>query len=230
MKNQPLKPWIKGNESITPNNFFSNALPNLEYGAWIFLDIAVELYKANTIDTGYLKKSWNEHHEYIEQVCLLTGIDEENGYDLDREEKWWVLQEIGEPPFGCYNIYFITIYNEHEEKLVYIGKTDSKKSRFSNGHLAALKLHNPIYNGYNKRVYFGTVMFLSDDKEYVPLEFISPYSRAERYLSEMEAYLIERLNPELNKKKEPLHLLENLSSVLIQNFSEENAFMKDFFV
>ena len=31
MKNQPLKPWIKGNESITPNNFFSNALPNLEY-------------------------------------------------------------------------------------------------------------------------------------------------------------------------------------------------------
>ena len=207
MKNQPLKPWIKGNESITPNNFFSNALPNLEYGAWISLDIAVELYKANTIDTGYLKKSWNEHHEYIEQVCLLTGVDEENGYDLDREEKWWVLQ-----------------------KLVYIGKTDSKKSRFSNGHLAALKLHNPIYNGYNKRVYFGTVMFLSDDKEYVPLEFISPYSRAERYLSEMEAYLIERLNPELNKKKEPLHLLENLSSVLIQNFSEENAFMKDFFV
>ena len=60
MKNQPLKPWIKGNESITPNNFFSNALPNLEYGAWISLDIAVELYKANTIDTGYLKKSWNE--------------------------------------------------------------------------------------------------------------------------------------------------------------------------
>ena len=42
-------------------------------------------------------------------------------------------------------------------------------------------------------------MFLSDDKEYVPLEFISPYSRAERYLSEMEAYLIERLNPELKK-------------------------------
>lgn len=105
-------------------------MPNLEYGAWISLDIAVELYKANTIDTGYLKKSWNEHHEYIEQVCLLTGIDEENGYDLDREEKWWVLQEIGEPPFGCYNIYFITIYNEHEEKLVYIGKTDSKKVDF----------------------------------------------------------------------------------------------------
>ena len=49
MKNQPLKPWIKGNESITPNNFFSNALPNLEYGAWISLDIAVELYKANTM-------------------------------------------------------------------------------------------------------------------------------------------------------------------------------------
>ena len=47
---------------------------------------------------------------------------------------------------------------------------------------------------------------------------------------EMEAYLIERLNPELNKKKEPLHLLENMSGVMIQNFSEESAFMKDFLV
>ena len=41
-----------------------------------------------------------------------------------------LLQEIGEPPFGCYNIYFITIYNEHEEKLVYIGKTDLQKVDF----------------------------------------------------------------------------------------------------
>ena len=73
-------------------------------------------------------------------------------------------------------------------------------------------------------------MFLSDDKEYVPLEFISPYSRAERYLSEMEAYLIERLNPELNKKKEPLHLLENMSGVMIQNFSDECTFMRNCFV
>ena len=48
-----------------------------------------------------------------------------------------------------------------EEKLVYIGKTDSKSSRFSNGHLVALKLHNPRYQKYYKRVYFGTIMFLN---------------------------------------------------------------------
>ena len=30
MKNQPLKPWIKGNESITPNNFFSNSISILK--------------------------------------------------------------------------------------------------------------------------------------------------------------------------------------------------------
>ena len=68
--------------------------------------------------------------QYLIFKHTLTGISKENGYDLDREEKWWVLQEIGEPPFGCYNIYFITIYNEKEEKLVYIGKTDSKKVDF----------------------------------------------------------------------------------------------------
>lgn len=155
MKNQPLKPWIKGNESITPNNFFSNALPNLEYGAWISLDIAVELYKANTIDTGYLKKSWNEHHEYIEQVCLLTGIDEENGYDLDREEKknekklrnFAILatgnvrasRYIKEPKINMSKLFsgiftsicfcnFLQDYNERNISVTYIPTTDYEKT------------------------------------------------------------------------------------------------------
>ena len=122
------------------------------------------------------------------------------------------------------------MYNEEEERLVYIGKTDSKKSRFANGHLAALKLHNPIYNGYDKRRYFGTVMFLSKTKEYVPLEFITPYNLAEQYLGEMEAFLIDRLNPELNSRSERVGELQDLSVVHIQNFSNVSGFMRDYFV
>ncbi|NLO41999.1 MAG: hypothetical protein GX109_03080 [Bacteroidales bacterium] len=76
--------------------------------------------------------------------------------------------ELGEPPECCYNVYFITTYYDKGERLVYIGKTDSQKSRFVNGHLAALKLHNPKYNMFNKRIYFGTIIFLSKDKKYIP--------------------------------------------------------------
>ena len=56
---------------------------------------------------------------------------------------------------------------------MYIGKTDSKNSRFLNGHLASLKLHNPIYDRYKKRVYFSTIMLLNESGEYLPLEYIT---------------------------------------------------------
>lgn len=87
-----------------------------------------------------------------------------------------------------------------------------------------------MYNGYNKRIYFGTIMFLSEMKEYVPLEFITPYNLAEKYLGEMEAFLIDRLNPELNVKSERIGEMEELGVVHIQNFSDVTMFMHDNFV
>ena len=230
MKFQQLAPWIKGNGSITPENFYGNLRPDFKMGAYVSLDKAVDLYLANTIDTGNLRDSWDLNKEYIEKVCEITGVNEENSFDLDNEEKRWILDELGEPPECCYNLYFISIYNEVEEKLVYVGKTDSRKSRFVNGHLAALKLHHPKYIGYNKRIYYGTIMFLSKTKEYVPLEFITPYELAEKYLGEMEAFLIDRLKPELNVKNEQIGEMENLGVVHIQNFSNVSMFMHDYFI
>lgn len=230
MKFQPLEPWIMGNESITPQNFYGNLKPCLEMGAFVSLDVCCELYLANKVNTGNLCDSWMENKEYIEKVCEITRTDAECGYDLDNEEKRWILEELGEPPTCCYNIYFIIIYNDQKEKLVYVGKTDAKTSRFSNGHLVALKLHDPRYKQYDKRVYFGTVMFLSDTKEYVPLEFITPFEEAKRYLGEMEAFLIDRLQPELNIKSEAIGELKDLGVVHIQNFSDVSDFMDDYFI
>lgn len=168
--------------------------------------------------------------EFAIELCEITGTNAECDFDLDNEERRWVLDKLGEPPVCCYNIYFITIYNDDKERLVYVGKTNSQKSRFVNGHLAALKLHNPKYNNYYKRIYFGTIMFLSETKEYVPLEFITPFEVAKRYLDEMEALLIDRLQPELNVKSEDVGELENLGAVHIQNFSDVSNFMNNYFL
>lgn len=46
----------------------------------------------------------------------------------------------------------------------------------------------------------------------------------------MEAFLINRLNPELNVKSERIGELEELGMVYIQNFSNEIMFMHDYFV
>ena len=230
MRDQPLKPWVMGNESITPENFFGKSKPNLEMGAFIALDKAVDLFLANTVETGNLKDSWKLNKEYIENACELTRTNSDSGFDLDNEQKRFILDELGEPPMCCYNLYLITIYDDEVEKLVYVGKTDSKKSRFVNGHLAALKLHNPKYQRFKKRIYFGTIMFLSEKKDYIPLEFITPYSMAERYLGELEAFLIERLNPELNIKSENVGELKDLREIHIQNSSGISSFMNDYFV
>ena len=53
---------------------------------------------------------------------------------------------------------------------------------------------------------------------------------SKRYLGEMEAFLIDRLQPELNVKSETVGELKNLSVVHIQNFSDVSNFMNDFFI
>lgn len=87
MKFQPLEPWIKGNKSITPINFYGNLKPSMEIGAFIGLDVCCDLYLANTIDTGNLQDSWMENKEYIENVCEITRTDVDCGYDLLRGTK-----------------------------------------------------------------------------------------------------------------------------------------------
>ncbi len=73
-------------------------------------------------------------------------------------------------------------------------------------------------------------MFLSKTKDYVPLEFVTPYDLAEKYLGEMEAFLIDRLKPELNVKNEQIGEMENMAVVHIQNFTNVSMFMHDYFV
>lgn len=157
MKFRPLSPWIMGNSSVTPNNFYIDNKPDLSKGAFIALDVATELHLAHTIITGTLENSWKANQTYIRKACIIANTGEENDFDLDGEDKLMILEKLGEPPECSYNIYLITIYNQSEEKIVYIGKTDSANGRFANGHLAALKLHNPKYASYQKRVYFGTI-------------------------------------------------------------------------
>lgn len=229
MKFKPLNSWVRGNESVTPYNFYENLIPSVEKGAFISIDEVIDLHLADKVDTGNLEDSWNANQSYIKNACEIANIGSENSFELDNEEKTWILDELGEPPESSYNLYFITIYDKTNEEIVYIGKTDAKKSRFANGHKAALRLHNPKFKKYDKRVYFGTITFLSDKNDYVPLELIKPYDLAKDYLSEMEALLITYFKPELNKRKEHYSMLENLN-IHIQNFTEISDFLHDYIV
>lgn len=230
MKFQPLNPWIKGNNSVTPDDFFLSQTPDLEQGVFIALDEAIDLHKADSINTGNLEDSWKANQTYILKALKLVNIKYgECSVVLDHEEREDILNHFGEPPFSSYNLYFITVYNENEEKIVYIGKTDSKDNRFKNGHKTALKLHVPQYAQYYKRVYFGTVTFLSSKKDYIPMEFITPLQEAKKYLSETEGLLIAWFNPELNIKNEKMGRMRKVN-IHIHNFTNVSDFLNDYIV
>ena len=230
MRDSMLRPWILGNESITPKNFYSHSDLKLEFGGFLGIDGYVELFEANKFDCGSLKESWNRTREYIENAYEILGRKlEDKEVDLDREEKYMILQKQGMPPFASYNIYIITIYNEIEERVVYIGKTDAKGNRFANGHLAALKLHNPIYAEYKKRVYFGTVVFIDENKDYLPLEYIRPLEKARNLLSSVEKVLIQYFKPELNIQDMHSELSMRPFQIHIQNFTDKSPFLNDIY-
>lgn len=234
MRFQPLRPWLNRHNSVTPDTFYGKDVPDLSKGILLALDLCVDLHEADKVDTGNLQESWEEHNQYIESALQITRIDpNEDNCDLDNEEKEWVKEELGEPPYSSYNLYFITIYKEGEtqtsenpveEKVVYIGKTDARNSRFANGHLAALRLHHPKYQDYKKRVYFGTITFISSSNNYLPLEFVYPLSKAKELLSNTEALLISWINPELNTKNEDMGELR-CCMISIENYSDVTKFM-----
>lgn len=61
------------------------------------------------------------------------------------------------------------------------------------------------------------------------MEFITPYSEANKFLCEMEALLISHFNPELNVKSERVDKMRDLI-VHIQNFSDVSSFLDNYFI
>lgn len=231
MITRPLSPWLhtKGNDSVTPKQFFSTGSPSFDLGAYVAINIVKPLHSADEVKNVSLEVSWAASSEYIEKAYLILGIDlnEDDPYFyLDNEEKRMIIDELGEPPIASYNLYFITINEDKNEKLVYIGKCASKTNRFVNGHFAMSKLHDPKYNGLTKKIYFGTVMFLDSNGDYLPLEFIHPLKDALGLLSKVENHFIYYFRPELNKTKG-----KSIDCQFhIQNFTDESNFLNDIFV
>lgn len=220
-KFQTLKPWVKGNNSVTPAHFYRDYKIVFNNTIFIALDIKIPLYKANTVDTSNISSVRLKNTQYIKKALEMLDIDvDDTDCPLTDRQRKDVLDVCGEPPTSSYNLYFITIQKNDYEELVYIGKTDSKESRFKNGHLAALKLHDPKYSQYEKYVYFGTITFMTDLGEYLPLECICDTDWSAKLLDDLERVLITKLNPVLNTKHDDSRIIEKEKYVItIENMT-----------
>lgn len=221
--------WLDRKGPLVP--FLDTKKPHLfnDYGAFICLDIVYPAHKANDILSESLKQSWQRTHNYVENALDLLQ-DGSTSLVLEKEEVYEIKSELGEPPPQCYPLYFITIKDDPTEKLVYIGKTSSEKSRFKGGHLALTKLLHPKYDGYEKKIYFATIVFLTKEKDYLPLEWVHPLKSSNNLLTQIEARLITHFKPVLNKhhintKRKRLYTMFHM-----QNFTQSSSIFHDEFI
>ena len=221
--------WLKRESYLPAFVDLQQEPPRAEYGGGIALDLALPAHESLSAPAESLESSWIEVHEYVNKA--LTLIDAEAPGWIDSDEVRMIKEELGEPPALCYPLYFVSVGDARQERLVYVGKSSAKGGRFRQGHAALTKLLHPKYDGLAKRVYFGSVVLQSSRGEYLPLEWVMPLDFSKQLLSSIEAQLIYWFKPELNShhvandnakcKCTPLH---------IQNFSGVSRFLDDEFV
>ena len=224
----PLQPWLERRDPLRAFVDIDLKQPNQEFGGFIGLDISVPFHQAAGLPAQILGASWEETNIYVRKSLELIEIDKPSW--LDQEEVRIILSELGPPPLPCYPIYIVSVGSESNEQPVYVGKTSAKIWRFQSGHHVATKLHDPRYDGLPKQIYLGCVMLLTDDKDYLPLEWVHPLAAAEELLTSVEAILIYNLKPELNIKNRRTCNPRFPVQLHIQNDSGNSSFLNDRFV
>jgi hypothetical protein len=176
-KFSPILQWLERGSNLQSLLLPETAIPNVELGGFLSLDKAVSLHETVNLEAESLATSWKSAHQYLEHCKRVVDIEEPEW--LDSFEVSLIQKELGDPPPVAYPIYIISIKGESlSEKVVYIGKTSSNNKRFKGGHAAITKLHAPQYDGLEKKLYLACVILLKNDS-YLPLEWISPLSKAE---------------------------------------------------
>ena len=220
-----LDAWLARHDPLSIFMDLENRAPNREFGGFLSLDVVVPAHECLELGAESLEEAWQKTQDYV--TSALSLIEAEAPVWLDRYEVEMIRESLGEPPRQCYPIYLITVGEGSAEKLVYVGKTSSNHRRFRSGHAAFCKLLNPQYDGQPKRIYLGTVLLLTDDNSYFPLEWIKPLDRADSILKSVEAQLIYSYKPELNTHHIRTNNAEWPLSLHIQNFTDVTSFLND---
>lgn len=212
------------NEYIPQNLDISDI--NFEMGFFMALDEWYYVYESLEIEAQSLiegressEKYFKDTLEILEKYNSIENVSNKK-IDIytDKEILYNIKEELGQPPNICKPIYIITVEESEIERVVYIGKTNSTRKRFVGGHTAITKLHNSVYEGTIKRIYLGDIMFLSDENEYIPMEFLSKEEESNNLILQIEAALIHNLKPELNTQQINKKNFSINSQIFIQNF------------
>lgn len=190
---------------------------------FVALDVVFEVHEAPLTPLKTFAQSWSDTREYISAACRLLGRARP-GRALSSDERALVLSALGEPPLPAWPLYFLTAGNEDHERVVYIGRTNAKTHRFSDGHPAITALHRPKYRGLRSRLYLATITMLSDEGHYIPLEWVHPERLRTTLWTDAEAQLIYNFQPELNTDLRAFDASKFPTRLTLHNYSGTKGF------
>ena len=198
-------------------------LPELIF---VSIDTYFHLHEAPQVPLKSLEESWNDTKDYVLRALALLGRPHA-GWSLSDDERKEVLASIGMPPGPAWPLYVFTVGDYPDERIVYVGKTNAQTHRFGTGHSAITALHNPRYDGMTKRLYFATVTLMSDEGNYVPLEWLHPKKLRDSIWSDVEAQLIYHYQPEPNRNLKDRDHSRNPVQIAFHNYSGTKSFDAD---
>jgi hypothetical protein len=193
---RPLTAWLYAEWYVKSRDHYEGEVI-LPAQVFVSLDAVFEVHEAPHLPLKTLDQSWIDTQSYLTAACKLLGRGNP-GRLVSAQDRKKVFAALGEPPGPAWPLYFLTVGEFPEEEIVYIGKTNARTHRFSSGHRAITALHGPEYRGRRTRLYLATVTLLSDEDNYVPLEWLHPKTLRDSIWSDLEAQLIFHFQPELN--------------------------------
>jgi len=220
---RPLTAWVHGGNFYVKSFFYYENEVILPETIFVSLDTYFPIHEAPRVPLKNLDQSWIDTKDYIQKACDLLKRPKV-GRSLSPDDRATVLASLGEPPGPAWPIYVFAVGDHPNEKIVYIGKTNSDTHRFSAGHSAITGLHAPQYEGLSKRLYLGTVTLYSDEGNYVPLEWLHPKALRDFIWSDIEAQLIYYFQPELNSTLKNKDASRNPTQIAFHNYCGTKSF------
>lgn len=225
----PLFEWING---LCSFNQLLETRKSTQFSYMNFLTIEKchDFHTIHKIKGESLVEKWIEINEYIKKslsiVYVASGENPADVY-IDNEDRFDIISSLGAPPAPAFPIYLISVEDEEKERLVYVGKNNSKHSRFKDGHKAAIRLHNPRYKSSFIRLYQCRVILFDEYEKCLPLEFLYSLDESKKLLKEIESHMIFQFKPDLNTQG--IKNLKNPSrhSFQIVNYSERSSFLNE---
>ena len=219
IRSHSISAWLSDGKFYLKSPLYMACEDHVWEHFWVSFDDTAELHEASDFPLIPFDAARTACFSYLSEACKLLDRSNPQWTPDDRERRK-IVETLGPPPLNSYTIYMMTVSNADgsEERVVYIGKTNSESHRFRGGHAAISKLHAPNYQGLRKKIYFGCIVGFDDDCNYIPIDWIQPEMGRDGILSDIEYQLIYCTQPELNDTGKETCRAKNRVSLYVQNF------------